>query len=974
MSFLANLRKNSNANSSKPNRLVLCYLFEFLPEKTRTGIFELKFSLGLAELQQGQLIEIESSYLPLKEHLINIPAFIQPDDIEILEHLLNCGFENKQYYLPLLFSQKKLIEKIFSTKRVFIRDIKNNWNELVFSGLSSVLLSWQLYQEKESQQPYYQLVWQTNEKLHFLSDKTDIVAKQRLVLPWLIDLQENKVFLGENKLSIDEQKEIVSLHKKNKMLIKQQNIEGFFDTYTELWEGYDLPLPMPLKTQAIQGKVNARLVLEKNKVEGEVQDFLKLEFLYQTANFCMPFKYLSNSNACYFLQEKYFEIQRDFSQEKQFIRLLEETLDKFEVIDDCWITNYAECWKKLLIDDKKVLENAGFSFLIKSSFTHHYVNAEQLTLSINEGDGQQLTINIQAKVINEKIDLLSLLTQLEQFNRELNVQSVILNDGRILLLPENKFSGIMSEFSDLLSLGQDALNIPLAQRNRLQKVIAMLPHDCEWSGQTEYLDDVTSFNQAPKVLQRIVNGVNATLRPYQWLGVYWLEHLREHQINGLLADDMGLGKTLQTLTFLSLQQQQKKLKAPALIVAPTSLLQNWAEEINKFTPHLRYKIIHGAKRKNFMRDLNQYNVLITSYALVVNDLDFWQTQQLDWIILDEAQQIKNSRTKASQSLRELNATHKLCLSGTPVENNLSELWSLLEFLNPGVLGNLKSFKNYFQNSIEKNADEKKLQLLKDRVSPFILRRTKQQVASDLPAKTEVIQTISLSDEQFDFYEQQKQNIQQNLQAELDNAKKGQQQILLLTALMRLRQACCDPALLGEYTIKSAKRKHCIRMIKEVTAEKRAVLVFSQFTSMLELLATDLEKANIDYLKLTGKTSNRHKLVDSFQAGEASVFLISLKAGGVGLNLTRADTVIHFDPWWNSAAENQASDRVHRIGQDKPVFVYKLIAKDTIEEKIAILQQQKNLLSDQINQQAQKMGENFSLKLEDLMKVWKQEIN
>jgi SNF2 family DNA or RNA helicase len=308
-----------------------------------------------------------------------------------------------------------------------------------------------------------------------------------------------------------------------------------------------------------------------------------------------------------------------------------------------------------------------------------------------------------------------------------------------------------------------------------------------------------------------------------------------------------------------------------------------------------------------------------------------------------------------------------------VENHLGELWSILDFLMPGCLGSEREFKQHYRVPIERHGDSRRLQQLLDRIAPFILRRDKDQVAADLPAKTVIEQTISMGDAQRDFYQQLKQQSWQDLQSSMKQADtSARQQVLLLNGLLKLRQACCDPALLGQAEIASAKREHCMAMIEELVAENRAILVFSQFTRMLDFLAEDLEKLNIDYLMLTGQSRQRQLLVDSFQQGRAPVFLISLKAGGVGLNLTRADTVIHYDPWWNQAAEQQATDRAHRIGQDKPVFAYKLIVENSIEEKIARLQQRKALLGQHISHQGQLSAEQFSLKLDELLALWGEE--
>jgi len=342
---------------------------------------------------------------------------------------------------------------------------------------------------------------------------------------------------------------------------------------------------------------------------------------------------------------------------------------------------------------------------------------------------------------------------------------------------------------------------------------------------------------------------------------------------------------------------------------------------------------------------------------------------LRWVILDEAQMIKNPKTKISQAVKQLQSAHRLCLTGTPVENHLGELWSIFDFLMPGCLGNSQQFRYYYRKPIEQEANEARLEQLLRRIAPFMLRRTKDQVATDLPPKTEIVQHIAMADDQSAFYQQLRRSGKDELELKFAETKgKGQQQIQILAALMKLRQACCDPALLGEPSISSAKREHCLEMLEELVAEDRAVLVFSQFTSMLDLLAEELDERKITYLMLTGKSRHRGALVKSFQQGEAKIFLISLKAGGVGLNLTRADTVIHYDPWWNSAAEQQASDRAHRIGQNKPVFVYKLIMQDSVEGKIADIQRQKAELGGHIGEQAKRSGEQFALGLQELLSL------
>jgi len=452
--------------------------------------------------------------------------------------------------------------------------------------------------------------------------------------------------------------------------------------------------------------------------------------------------------------------------------------------------------------------------------------------------------------------------------------------------------------------------------------------------------------------------LNAELRVYQQQGLNWLQFLREYQLNGILADDMGLGKTIQSLAHLQLEKQQKRLTKPCLIIAPTSVVFNWAQEITKFTPDLSYVVVNGSDRQQHFENLNNYDVVITSYALIVKDTEIYQKLKFYYLILDEAQYIKNPRTKLYQAIISLKSEHKLCVTGTPMENHLGEFWAQFNFLLPGFLGGQKQFNKLFKNPIEKHSDHERKVLLNQRIKPFILRRTKDKIATELPPKTEIVQTLRIEGKQAQLYESVRLAMDDRLKDII--AKKGLQrsQIEILDALLKLRQVCNHPQLLPMASAKkitqSAKLDFLMDTLPELISEGRKILIFSQFTSMLALIEAELDIANIAFVKLTGASKNRQQLVEKFQTGEFPVFLISLKAGGVGLNLTAADTVIHFDPWWNPAVENQATDRAHRIGQDKSVFVYKLIIENSIEEKIQQIQKTKaelanSLLSEEVSE-------------------------
>ena len=435
------------------------------------------------------------------------------------------------------------------------------------------------------------------------------------------------------------------------------------------------------------------------------------------------------------------------------------------------------------------------------------------------------------------------------------------------------------------------------------------------------------------------------LRQYQCEGLAWMQFLRQYNLAGLLADDMGLGKTVQTLAHILVEKEAGRLTLPALVVAPTSLMGNWQDEAARFAPTLKVLLLHGPQRHGQLDAMAGYDLVLTTYALLPRDEHALRRQRFHLLILDEAQYIKNPRSGAAQTACLLHANHRLCLTGTPLQNHLGELWSQFHFLLPGLLGREPEFNRDFRQPIEQQGDAARNDYLVRRITPFLLRRTKDVVAKELPPKTTMVRFVELSGTQRDLYETVRVAMDEKVRAAIAERGAERSHIIVLEALLKLRQVCCDPRLIAPDRVKadapeSAKLAELLAMLDELLAEGRKVLVFSQFTSMLALIEAELTARGIAYALLTGQTKDRATVVRQFQDGAAPVFLISLKAGGVGLNLTAADTVIHYDPWWNPAAENQASDRAWRIGQDKPVFVYKLIAKGTLEEKIQLLQEKK----------------------------------
>ncbi|CQR72578.1 ATP-dependent helicase HepA [Sporomusa ovata DSM 2662] len=458
-------------------------------------------------------------------------------------------------------------------------------------------------------------------------------------------------------------------------------------------------------------------------------------------------------------------------------------------------------------------------------------------------------------------------------------------------------------------------------------------------------------------------GIQGKLRDYQKTGLKWLKSLAHYGLGGILADDMGLGKTLQVLTFI-LAEKEHSL-APALVIAPTSLVYNWQEEVVKFVPSLKAVVISGqpAERLEQFKAIDNADLVITSYALIKRDIEFYKKRNFSYCFLDEAQHIKNPNTLNAKSVKQIKAKSYFALTGTPIENTLTELWSIFDFLMPGYLRTHKVFTNRFEIPIVKNGDQKALQELGRHIKPFILRRMKKAVLKELPKKIESKMVNEMTADQTNLYAAWLLKARQEFETEVSTKGFEKSHIKILSLLTRLRQICCHPALFIEnYQGGSGKLEMLQELLKDATDGGHRILLFSQFTGMLALIKQQLAAMKINYYYLDGatKAEDRITLVNSFNAGEKEVFLISLKAGGTGLNLTGADIVIHYDPWWNPAVEDQATDRAYRIGQKNSVQVYKLITKNTIEEKIYLLQQKKKEMIDSLI----KPGENLLTKMNE----------
>ena len=523
------------------------------------------------------------------------------------------------------------------------------------------------------------------------------------------------------------------------------------------------------------------------------------------------------------------------------------------------------------------------------------------------------------------------LKELDEFMQDHHIDEEDLNKGRAIVESYRMFG--------LNAASEKAKNITIQCDNKIKQRI-------------DRFEQVTSKDYP--VLPQYEN----ILRDYQKEGIAWLSLLHEMNFNGILADDMGLGKTLQVIAFLDGLQDKKT----SLVVCPSSLIYNWENEVHKFSQTLKAACITGNQkmREEKIAQWNEYDLLITSYDYMRRDIELYQETQFNYVILDEAQYIKNQKTKNAISVKKLHCDHRLALSGTPIENSLAELWSIFDFLMPDYLFNYHYFQSHYESEIVRNQNEEKQQDLRKLVSPFILRRNKKDVLKELPDKIERVQLIDFNEEESKLYLANLANVNKELQ--MISGLEAQDKFAILAMLTRLRQLCCEPrALYENITEPSSKLTACMELIETLKENHQKCLLFSSFTTMLDFIAEQLQKAGISYYMLTGKTNKeeRQRLVNAFQQDDTTVFLISLKAGGTGLNLTAAEAVIHYDPWWNQSAQNQATDRAYRIGQNKNVQVFELVMKNSIEEKIQKMKERKKELADAIIENNEAFLKNMS---------------
>lgn len=652
-------------------------------------------------------------------------------------------------------------------------------------------------------------------------------------------------------------------------------------------------------------------------------------------------------------EEKNFAYSRNMIEETKAMNIIKKTGFMYD----------AKNLKFILPDDDKIYEFLTNDINYYMKKFEVLVTEEFKTKEITKPKVGSLGVKIENNLLSVDIsklnispedieDILSKYRLKKKFYRLKDGSFLELQDSKEISFIDQLISGADISYEELKS---GSVNLPVNRSLYLEQLLKELKgteivKNKEFRNIVDELgkEEAEEYYQIPKELERV-------LRPYQKIGFNWLKTLDRYKFGGILADDMGLGKTIQIIALLLDYKKNNNDRKTSIVISPSSLSLNWKNEIEKFKSDLKIKVIRGTaeERKNLIYKLDKYDLIITSYDLLKRDIDVYQEMKykFKFIIADEAQYLKNNNTQNAKTIKKLLAETRFALTGTPIENSLAELWSIFDFIMPGYLFSYKKFKNNYETAIVKDENLEVMNNLKKLIEPFILRRTKKQVLTELPEKTITVLNNEMEEEQRNIYSSYLIQTKQELQEMFQENIYEKNQIKILAALTRLRQICCHPGLFMEnYEAGSGKLEQCIEIIEDGITAGHKILLFSSYTSMFTIIEEELKKRNISYFKLTGSTKvdERIQLVDEFNQNEdIKVFLISLKAGGTGLNLIGADMVIHYDPWWNVSSENQATDRAYRIGQKNNVQVYKLITKDSIEEKIYELQQRKEELTDNI---------------------------
>lgn len=853
-----------------------------------------------------------------------------------------------------------VLNKVIQTQRAYYKDSSE---PLKFSpGKIKIAASWKTIDSKHKQLA-----------INIANDNFKIIPTVPILV---IDAINNSIAQLDDAINYNVIDKLLHAPK-----IPTGKINQVFQTLANTVGDLTLPTPKSYKISTLKDKPVPLLKIHQGESERTKIYFLTLDFIYgHTEIPYLP----QQSKTTKFTETEKIEVHRDNQQEDGAIALIEAfgfnsyaTKEQFylEINPDKGTQEKLKILNEFLDTGIKSLEKQGWKIEYHDDFNLSFAPESHIEVESEESnDWFSLSFNIRfgkksyplAPLVSSILDEFD---SIEELPKKVFVEC---EDSQYVELKTQEIKPVLKTLYELFDRQDENTNLKIGAFDA--HMLEDMEDSVTWKGSKEILKLSKKLKNFAGIKDiKPPSCLKLELRDYQQLGLNWLNFLYEFKFSGILADDMGLGKTVQTLSHLSRLKEKKKLKKPALIIVPTSLIANWKNEVEKFTPNLNILTLYGSDRSENFAQMNKTDIILTTYTLVSNDLKQHKNRKHSYIILDEAQKIKNPRTKMARTICSLKSENRLALTGTPIENHLGELWSIFNFLMPGFLHNQKLFNDYYRKPIENDFDAQMQEQLNKRIKPFILRRTKGDVLTELPAKTEIIKLTQFDDKQSKLYETIRIAMNKKVRDAVANKGLNKSHIHILDALLKLRQVCCDPSILkldeAKKVKESAKLDLFLDLIDELMSEGRKVLVFSQFTTMLSILEREIKKKKISYVKLTGSSTKRDKIIEKFTNGEADIFLISLKAGGVGLNLTEADTVIHYDPWWNPAVENQATDRAHRIGQNKKVFVYKLIVENTIEQKILELQKKKKALQDGIYDKGGKL-EDKKFKGDELMDLLK----
>ncbi|MGK0251170.1 MAG: SNF2 family DNA or RNA helicase [Gammaproteobacteria bacterium] len=889
----------------------------------------------MEEVQQGEVLKKFQKRKGKPEEF-----FLKTYDKKVGEKMLQMEID--QY----LERRRSKIMSLIDGKRLFEmgKDGEPTWKEVNISKTKASVLFH--FRRNEDNTHYFPTIKLDEEKLHFYQNGSYLLCKQPA---WIV--VENTLFTFEKEVNGAKLKPFFN----KKFILIPKNVEetyfekfvapliASFDVYAQGFdiktERYPTEPILSFSEIAQVSKPTGDLFSNTNTTKSSQNDakvLFELSFQYGIYNYRAD-----TLNSVSVTVEKqgdnytFHRVNRDNRQEKKFIELLSQsglnlkssrsTVQRIEALS--WLNKHIT-----LLKEKGFTINQGFS----ASKKRYFLGETSMDVSITEGIDW---FDVKAVIMFGEFEIPFQLIRKYLMKKQREFE---LPNGEVAVIPDHW----IEDFSDLFSFVEAGDERVTLNKMHLSLVKDLKDHNyaqVAMSKKLEQLLDFTEIEDAP-----MPSNFKGELRPYQKAGFNWMHFLDEYGFGGCLADDMGLGKTVQTLTMLQ-KEKEKDEGLTSLLIMPTSLVYNWEMEARKFTPKLKILNYTGAGRDKNHEKFSRYDLVLTSYGITRVDTALLSQFYFNYIILDESQVIKNPDSRIFQAVRELKSRRKLVLSGTPIENSTMDLWSQMSFVNPGLLGTQKFFKTEYQIPIEKKGDVEKTRRLNALIKPFILRRDKAQVAKDLPKKIENIKFCDLSEDQRKYYDKEKNAYRSKILDLIENDGLGKSHILLLQGLTRLRQIANHPAMVDpDYKGDSGKMEDITYMIDNALGKNHKLLIFSQFVKHLKIVAKYLDEQKITYAYLDGSVKDRQAEVEKFQGNDKNrVFLISLKAGGLGLNLTDADYVFLLDPWWNPAVEAQAVDRAHRIGQTNTVFTYKFIARDTVEEKILKLQQSKLKLAKEL---------------------------